>query len=396
MQPHVATPTLEKIIFDQVATQPLTIQPVALQAIISGTVSQLLQEIEDRQKAATARRAPTITSAAMEFLADRSGGGHCTDKTVRENLAIVKLITDIIGDKPVDSITHQDMQATRQALLQLPPNVTRSPQFRNLTIGQVLQLKPARKMTTRSVNKYLTRFASFLNWCVRVGYLTNNPFKGGQIRVQAKAMGAREPFSVADLGLLFSPDNFQFRPSESWRGYIILLALTTGMRLEEICQLQCADIVNVDGITCIDINDNGDKKLKTQSSRRVIPIHPILLEHFDFLGFVGHQSSFSTTLFPALRKIDGSYGHSYSKWFSRYRERCGVTSTGKCFHSFRHLVATTLKTADVPVYVAAEILGHAVPGMTYGHYGKESSVQKMANAMEHLRFDEILRPVFSR
>ena len=396
MQPHVATPTLEKIIFDQVATQPLTIQPVALQAIISGTVSQLLQEIEERQKAATARQAPTITSAAMAFLADRSGGGHCTDKTVRENLAIVKLVISIIGDKPVDSITHQDMQATRQTLLQLPPNITRSPRFRNLTIGQILQLKPACRMSLRSVNKYLARFSAFLNWCVRVGYIPANPFRGGQIRIKANAMGARKPFSVADLGLLFSPYNFKFRPSESWRGYIILLALTTGMRLEEICQLQCADIVNVDGITCIDINDNGDKKLKTQSSRRVIPIHPILLERFDFLGFVGHQTSFATRLFPALHKVDGSYGHGYSKWFARYRERCGVTGDGKCFHSFRHLVATTLKTADVPVYVAAEILGHAVPGMTYGHYGKESSVEKMAKALEHLRFDEILRPVFSR
>ena len=83
---------LEQTIAQSVATQPLTIAPTALQSIITGTVSEVLQEIENRQKAATARLAPTITSAAMEFLADRSGGGHCTSKTIRENHAIIKLV----------------------------------------------------------------------------------------------------------------------------------------------------------------------------------------------------------------------------------------------------------------------------------------------------------------
>ena len=379
-----------------VADLPVTIQPSQLQSIISGTVVGMLQEIENREKAAAADQAPSIRECAMDYIADRQETGHCTPKTARENLAIISFITGIIADKPITKITHHDMVAVRQTLLQLPPNITKSPQYRSLSIGQILDLKPGKKMSLRSVNKYLIRFSSFLNWCCQRGYITANPFKGSQIRQKTKASAARQPFSTADLQQLFAPENFRFKPVDLWKGYIILLALTTGMRLEEICQLHCDDVVVVDGIVCIDINENSDKRLKNASSRRIIPIHSVLIEHFDFLGFVAHQGSFGKRLFPALHKIGGCYGHSYSKWFRTYRERCGVTAPGRTFHSFRHLMATNFKNQNIPVHVAAEILGHTVPGMTYGHYGKETPVEKMAVAIEQLQFGGVLQGVYLR
>jgi integrase len=150
----------------------------------------------------------------------------------------------------------------------------------------------------------------------------------------------------------------------------------------------------INGLTCIEINDNDDKKLKNATAKRIIPVHSILIDHFDFLRFVAHQRSFSKRLFPALHKIDGCYGHAFSKMFKTYREKCGVVAPGMTFHSFRHLMADSFKNLNIPVHVAADILGHTIPGMTYGHYGKETTLAKMSEAIEQLQFFGVLQRVY--
>jgi integrase len=371
---------------------------LGLKTLMTDSVKDALREIEtERQESKRSLASSTILSCCLEYLADRQITGRISDKTARENMAIFELITQIIGDKPVGEITYEDMVAARATLLKLPPNLHKSPAWRGLSIGQVLQLKPKRTLSLRSVNKYLNRFSSFLNWCLKRRLIQVNPFQGSQIRDKNPASQARLAFTPEDLRRLLAPSRFCFPAEERWRGVIILLALTTGMRLEEICQLRCDDLVQIDGIHCIDINeDTDDKRLKNTASRRVIPVPSVLIERFAFLEFVDQQRSLGVRLFPALRKIDGCYGHAYSKWFRVYRERCGVTDPGKAFHSFRHTVATRFKSLDVPLYVAAEILGHTVPGMTYGHYGKATSVHKMAAALERLDCAEMLSHVSLR
>jgi len=375
-----------------VASQAITIRPDLLQTIIAGTVGQLLQEIEDRKEVAAAGKSPSILECAADYIADRSTTGHCTSKTGKENLAIIKVLTQIIGDKPIDEVTAQDVVTFRQTLLQLPPNMHKSPKFRTMTIGQILQAKPIKVLSLRSVNKYLSRVSSFFTWCRRRGLIAINPFEGSAIVVKKGQPPKRQVFSEADLQRLFSPQMVQLQNEGSWRSYIMLLALATGARLEEICQLKFSDIVTIEGFTCLDINDDGDKQLKNHSARRIIPLHSVIIR-LGFQGFVEHQSRLGERLFPGLKKIAGTYGHSYSQWFRRYRELCGVDDPTKTFHSFRHTMATWLKDLDIPVYVAAEILGHRVPGMTYGHYGKATGVEKMCLAIEQLHLTEILSPL---
>ena len=69
-----------------------------------------------------------------------------------------------------------------------------------------------------------------------------------------------------------------------------LIGLYSGMRLEEICQLYCEDIVEKNSIWCFDINQNPskdgtvDKQLKNLNAVRLVPIHDRLRE----LGFLEH------------------------------------------------------------------------------------------------------------
>jgi integrase len=114
-----------------------------------------------------------------------------------------------------------------------------------------------------------------------------------------------------------------------------LLGLYTGARLEELCQLHQEDVRDEEGIWVISINDQGEKKLKTHASKRIIPVHPKLIE----LGLpdyvTSQQDKGETRLFPELTRGRDGYSTAASKWFSRYRQSIGLfnQSPPKDFHS---------------------------------------------------------------
>ena len=348
-----------------------------LQPLVIDCIRVCLKDLIAQKQTRITKQVPTIEECAAQYIADRLATGHFTEKTASENEAIFKVMALVIGDKPVNEITNEDVAAFRSTLRQLPPNMNKSPKYRDMSIGQILDAAPAQTLMLRSVNKYLTRISSLLSWAHQKGYIRVNPFHRTQIKEKTRPDALRKKLGTADLEQLFAPTHFKIGSKMAWRYYIMLIALFTGMRLEEICQLECSDIVEVDGIHCFDINENGTKKLKTPASARLIPVHPVLINHFKFLDFVKRQNATGSRLFPALKPMNHSLGHSYTKWFSEYRKKCGVNQAGKSFHSFRHSVATVWKDLDVPEYIAAELLGHTVTSMTYGRYGKRTPVKKM-------------------
>jgi len=64
--------------------------------------------------------------------------------------------------------------------------------------------------------------------------------------------------------------------------WLPVLGLFTGCRIEELCQLHCSDVIQYDGIWCLDINDEGEKRLKNKSSKRVVPLHQILVDDLNY------------------------------------------------------------------------------------------------------------------
>jgi len=174
------------------------------------------------------------------------------------------------------------------------------------------------------------------------------------------------------------------RPERYW---IVLIAMHSGMRLDEICQLYVEDVQQVADIWCFNVNDNRDKKLKTISSKRVIPIHPILQR----LGFLDYVEQMKQSEFPRLwmnlnwREADG-YSNAVGKWFQRFNREYVTMDKAKVFHSFRHTVADTLKQTGVQEVVIAEVMGHANDSMTTGRYGKRYQPKVLLDAMMKLDY----------
>lgn len=311
-----------------------------------------------------------LSEVIEQYLIEVEKGGSWTNNTKNENLKIFELFIEIEGDLPVGRISARLMSAYKSKLMCIPPNINKMPEYRGMTVQEVINSKPEKTLSVSSVNKYLNRMSSLFKYAVKNGYMNLNPAEGMQIRKSKRPDEERPAYVLDDLEKIFHSEEYlSGKFKHAYCRWTPLIALYTGCRLEEICQLHLDDIRQEDGVCVFDINTRDGKQVKTTSSRRVIPIHPDILE-CGFLEYVNTlKSKGYERLFPELKKRPKGYGQDVSKWYRRYKERCGIEE-GKTFHSFRHTFITHLKHKRVDNLMISELAGHANDSETFGRYAK--------------------------
>ncbi|MFL6672897.1 MAG: site-specific integrase [Massilia sp.] len=281
--------------------------------------------------------------------------------TQKENLAAYNLFMDIIGDLPIGDIDEDRALTYVETLKRLPANMNKMPAYRDKSISEILDLNP-QPMATRTINKNLERISSLFKFATsKPQYdLRYNPFSGRSLDDSDGQQ--REPFTVEELARIFGAHEHARRRYRAAHNYWLpLMGLLTGARLNELCQLHLSDFQVVDGIHCINIQDEEEgQRLKNKSAKRLVPIHDKLIEvglirYVDRLRAQGHER-----LFPALKfREKGGYGATASTWFGKFKERCGIMEKHtKVFHSFRHTFISSLLNDDVPETAIAPIVGH--------------------------------------
>jgi len=300
-----------------------------------------------------------LSAAIQQFAAEKKSVGCWTAKTEDEILAALDLLVEVMGDQPIAELTREAAVSYRSALQRLPVNRSKDPLYRGKSVAQILNMKaPAVVLSTASVNKALTRASALFEWAVQCHYVPSNIFKSTQLKTGKADRERRVRFSAEEVRLVLAglPKD---QPSRYWIPYI---AAYSGMRLNEICQLDVADIITGDasGFAAFSINDNSNnKKLKTLSSRRLVPVHQYLI----YLGFLKYAEEMKEAgkvkLFPDLTYSKNGYADIISKWFARYRLKLGIAEDGPVFHSFRHTVADSLKQLKVDFHIIEDILGHS-------------------------------------
>jgi integrase len=177
-----------------------------------------------------------------------------------------------------------------------------------------------------------------------------------------------------------------------------LIALFTGARLGEICQLDTTDIRAVDGVDCIvvslrSLNGTTDKQLKTTASDRLIPIHPILIDcglvHFaETKRRAGEKKMFDDIETGST----GSRPVAFSKWFTQFLRASGAQRSRTSFHSFRHNFRDELRAARID-YDIALLLGGWTTGSSrtavHENYGSGYRVDALDDAIKKLRFKDV-------
>lgn len=82
----------------------------------------------------------------------------------------------------------------------------------------------------------------------------------------------------------------------------------------------------------------------------------------------------------------GYWGKGVGNWYGRFNRKSVKTDPKKCFHSFRHTVADTLKQQGVDVSIISEILGHKTKNISTERYGKSYRPKLLAEALARLDY----------
>lgn len=343
-----------------------------------------------RATAATAKPqsdGPTLATLSKLYIEEGKRGGTWRQGSTEEVERALADLFELLGDMPAKAFDVQQARLLKERLSLCPQYFGLRPEFKGKTLKQVIESGTTYKtITAVTVNNRLRKLTAFLNWCKANGYVAENPLAGMKV-MTGSAKEARLSFERHDLVVLLNHDALRREARKHpWRYWLPLLGRTTGARLEELCQLRVDDFIEQQGVQCIRIDDSREgQNLKNASSRRVLPLHPSLIE----LGLLQYAESVRTDgadrLFPELEAVRGKRGHAASKWFGRYKTKLGITDPRKTFHSFRHTFIDDLRDAGVQDSLIKRMVGHEDSSVTFGIYGSRTPIKAMIEAMKHIK-----------
>jgi integrase len=290
-------------------------------------------------------------------------------KLVQQFAGTLKRFREIEAGRDLSEITRADCIRFKDLLVRMPRSMPRD--WQDKPISEVVELvqPDAQRITSGSVNRYLQDIRVLFNYALANGKLTENPADGVNA-ITPKNRQPRLPYSDDDLKILFGCDIYQGKPTWNARYWIPLIGLFTGARLEEIAHMHLDDIVRESGIDAFRIDTIGDdQKVKTRGSRRLVPIHPKLVQ-LGLLRYVtGLRKRGETRLWPELTKsARDSYSTEFSKWYGRHARGLGITDPRKVFHSLRHTFKAACRRARIDPALHDLMTGHASGsvGAAYG------------------------------
>jgi len=333
--------------------------------------------------------------------------------TLNQARVKVKVFADFVGKHfSARKITKEEVRQWKALLKDYPVKAAEIGAFKGLLLRQIVETnkklgKPT--ISDKTVNQYITALSAYCGWLMSQGYLESVPTYGMLLNVdkETRVVG---PYQTEHLNKIFSSPLFTgcvslnritnavkpgptlVRDHHFW---VPLVALFTGARVNEICQLLTADIMQVKGHWVFNITDegDGDKQIKNQNSKRVVPIHTTLIE----LGLLNYhkaqQNAEQQWLFPEIEPDSrGRRGGHFSDFYGKYIEQIGVKVDRRLnFHSFRHTMMDALRDAGFMDHEIAVIVGHEKRTTTSG-YGtvKQGNIEtrvKIINALQYEGLD---------
>ncbi|MCK2053799.1 site-specific integrase [Methylobacterium sp. 37f] len=335
----------------------------------------------------------SVKELISRYRADREIA-HGRESTDRKYSHVFRALEEALGpSRLVQNIRREDCRAVRDFLARVPSNASK--RFPRLSLAKAIEaaeINGVARLSPTTVASYMNNLSALLNWAVQEELIERNPAKG--LVEKGRAQVKRRGFTPAELKVLFkalAPMRFT-HPQRFW---VPALALFTGARAGELCQLRVADVIKVQSIWCLDLSEFDaegrrvdDKSLKTAASERVLPIHHELLEA-GFIDYVEHQTREGCEMiFPQLASgSKGSYSHEFSKFFGRFLDRVGLDQPALVLHSFRHGFRDACRAKSIPEETSRALGGWASTNEA-ARYGDRGMVPVLNRAVKKLSYGD--------
>lgn len=327
----------------------------------------------------------TLGGAVRAFLDEHEKVNAWTEGTLQKRRAALDVALDWFGaETEIAGIGKREAAEFKTALLSLPSNRTKSTRLQGLSLREAVAVEGVPKMSSATVNSYLSAYKLFWEWAEAHGYTSEVLFDGMTVPKKTGAVKDRKPFYQEALDKTYKAltdpgSKFYRKTSHRWA---TLIAMFSGARLNEVCQLQIGDIIQDGGIWALDFTEEGDtnKRLKSVAARRRVPIHSHLIE----LGLLDYHADMKASdqvrLFPDYSySPKHGYGDKLSKWFNRtFTQNLGIKSDAHVFHGLRHTFVTRLGQVNVPIEHIQFVVGHERQGVTQQVYFKQGYTLKQA------------------
>jgi len=333
--------------------------------------------------------------------------GSWGEGTARQKPNKLNVFRSVFCNKPAASLTRDDMDHYVDIAYKIPSNFGNPTykKFKGVTLDMILTNAPEIETLdyvvrgVGTVRDDLKTIRAFLNWVLKrkdasslqpaINALDNEV---SDIDYESR----RRAFTSEELKTLLqdnnpASENYVKGISSPIKFWLPLIAVYTGARIAEICQLHTSDIKLIKASSgdaehwCIDINEDGDKKLKNKHSKRQIPIHQNLItaglvDYADDLKAKGEA-----TLFPEL---NNSHNNFATQWFGIYSDQAGVADKDTAFHSFRHVFCSYLANQHTPEDLVIALSGHQYKSLAKSVYdrSRKRDVGKLAEVIDSINY----------
>ena len=290
------------------------------------------------------------------------------EQTVHEKKVVLDEFMEVFGeDTGIRTITTEDI-----SLLWIPAELKRpNKKYKGKTLSRP-RLEKRRG--------YLSKFFKWAK--TSKFYSAENPMSvqmATKKEIKAQTNSYAE-FTTDDVSKLFEAAylKYMYKPDWYWPP---LLALFSGARLSEICNLEMHAVKVIEGVYTYEILEG-----KTVESERVVPIHSTLIK----LGFWDYVESVRDTksknLFPGRSSIEAvskATGLRWGKWI----DKCGITDVRKTFHSFRSTAITDMHNSSATAPAIRKAVGHTSAGLqgAHGGYVRGAVLRTLTEAIEKLQ-----------
>jgi len=379
--------------------------------ILDGESTDIISEIQSYEdedpsnKTIKEHKSKLIRKVVDEFLELRKG--VVGEKMLGEYRVVTNEFIEIIGNITVDSLSKEHIRTYINTQLKLPINRRNDPKYRNLSIKKLMKLKSVKPQSRQNVNKYLTRLTTFMRFGTSQGYFRENYILGMKVPIsKTEGRKRREPFTQEDLEKILSPKTYfdwtiDFgKTTKSYKPNVVkyqnpfywsfLIGIFSGMRTNEISQLRTENIISEDNVWMINIEETKGTSVKTSSSIRKVPIHPILLSlrFIDYVEII--KSKGFDRVFHELKKQRDGYSTKISQHYNeKFLQSVGVWKRQtKVLYSTRHTFINRCYIKGVDRDIIKSIVGHE-PDFTIDIYGGNPFTPKQL-------FDEISKVSYSK
>ena len=233
--------------------------------------------------------------------------------------------------------------------------------------GAFISERLAKGRSRKKTSAYLGFLREYWRWMRQRGHVEENPWIDQDLPSESRRRGGLEvdtgkrPFTDKELARLI------YGPEDGYLSDLMQVAALSGMRIEEICQLRCADCA--DGLFAI-------HEGKTINARRDIPIHTDLKPIVERRTGNANPEDYLFAELPEPPKSRETRSDPASKKFTRYRRKQGVderpndkAKSNVDFHSFRRWfirqARDALATANgaYSPWTIAHVVGHDDEGV---------------------------------